>query len=895
MHRCEPRELKLADLRQVPQGVIGGLIVELAEPVRAGRYQEQWKRDVDLWGAVGDGLHAAVDGRTPATAVDRLRSWLLPALKVRLRSHETYWLGDDFVVIRMLELLGLADFQPDDDYVLSMLTGLVSAWSWVGSIQGEPVWWFRQDPELIERAYWRAYEIEGQGVVSLRIGASQGSTTNWRTATKKMIEEGMIARSRVVDACLAALDRDFSSAASQWFVDMLNDLDLTSEEVAVLQPALRRQLGHQAAGVVRNALTCLKRLDQEGLLDDESTAPALEAALLAPTKATAMAGLRLLTRIRTRTPSADVVTPARAGLGHRHTDVQRAAAGLMIAAGATDELLADADLLEPSVRHELGIHPRSPEPRSGRHDESRDAARDVADGSAAQRPLATQRDVVERLAALLEHAEDPFELELVLDQLAQLGQTELLRPLAKRARTIVTADVFHRLEQQLAALVLASTGSPVSPPVPSSPRARFLHRRLNDVERILNGTNAPGRRLATPTDPRGWLDPVELVHRTRQADLTARRTDLIAALLRLGPTDRRQAMRLWDKGASEVDPRLDQVVRYALGEAFTTARLLSGQALRDQALWVAASRARAPLADDPLLIEHGAGGAGRGRALDPTVSLVANPRWRPSRDDEEELHLQVTYAHGCTPASFSGSSRDSWWTRKNSWDIDQPSASGDFTSVWESYEWSVWESYEWLDNTWLSWQSLIWPADAEHYASVVIVPTYMARQWTTQDSTARDTLAGLRRHPGRFGATVTTTVALAMASGTVEGRVHAADAIVDLVTRQRTSTDDLAAALALTAPVAVLNRWANTLQHVAAAGQPEITIRLLGRVLPLLPRDRSGLHSLLDLLHQEALRTNIAVGEPSLRTYLSQFSGSSKAARSARAILALQESGRRNA
>ncbi len=887
MHRCGPRELRLADLRQVPRGVIGGLIVELAEPVRAGRYQESWKRDVDLWGAVGDGLRAAVKGRMPRTSVERLPSWLLPALKVRLRDHETNRLGgDNFVVIRMLELLGLADFEPDDDYVLSMLTGLVSAWSRIGSIQGEPVWWFRQDPGLIERAYWRAYEIEGQGVVSLRIGTSQGSTSNWRTATKKMIEQGMIARSRVIEACLAALDRDFSSAASQWFVDMLNDLDLTSEELAALQPALRRQLQHHAPGVVKNALTWLKRLDQDGLLDDESTAPALEAALLAPTKVTAMAGLRLLSRIQTRTSSADVVTAARAGLSHRHTDVQRAAARLMIAAGASDQLLADADLLEPSVRRELGIQPGSPPPGSGSHDECGDV-RETTDGNGrdAPRPPATQRDVAERLAALLEHADDPFELELVLDRLAQLGRTELLRPLAKRAQTIVTANVFHRLEQQLAALVLASIGSPVSPTVPSSPWARFLHRRLSDVERSLNGTDAPGFRLATPTDPGGWLDPVEFVHRARQVDLTARRTDLIAALLRLGPTGRGEALRLWEKIASAVDPQLDQVVLYALGGVFApdiklSDRALGDSVLSDRALWVGASRARSPLADDPFLIEDGLGGAGQGRALDPTVSLVANPRWRPSRrDDEDELHLLVTYAHACTPASFSASGRDSWWTRKKPWDIDQPSASADVSSVWESFEW--------LDNIWLSWHGLIWPADAEHYAGVVVAPMYIARHWTTPDSTTRDALAGLRRHPGRFGPTAATTVALAMTNGTVEGRVHAGDAVVDLVSRQRISMDDLAAALERTAPVAILSRWANTLQHVAAAGRPEIVIRLLSRVLPLLPRDQHGLHSLLDLLHQEALRTNIAVDEPALRTYLSQFSGSSKAARSARAILAL--------
>ena len=336
-------------------------------------------------------------------------------------------------------------------------------------------------------------------------------------------------------------------------------------------------------------------------------------------------------------------------------------------------------------------------------------------------------------------------------------------------------------------------------------------------------------------------------------------------------------MQLWDKSASEVDPELDDVVRYALGGAPAP-----GCVLNDRALWVAASRAREPLADDPVLIEHGLGGAGQGRALDPTVSFVANSRRRPFPPDEEKLHLHVAYAHACTQASFSASGRDSWWTKNKRWDIDQPSATADLTSA------TAWETLEWLDNTWLSWQGFIWPADAEHHATVVIVPTYIARHWTTHDSTTRDTLAGLRRHPGRMGPTAAATLALTMTCGTVEGRVHAADAIVDLVTRQRIATDDLATALVLTAPVAILTRWANTLQRVAAAGRPEITIRLLSRVLPSLPRDQHGLHSLLDLLHQEVLRTNGTIADPDLRTYLAQFSGSSKAARSARAILALK-------
>ncbi|MBO0812538.1 MAG: hypothetical protein J2P23_10905, partial [Microlunatus sp.] len=598
MHGRRPPSLRTADLLGIPRGVIGGLIVERAEPVRAHSYEERWKRDIDLWSAITDGLRAATEGEQPDHRLERLPAWVLTTVRDRLRNHEIYWLLNNFVVARILELVGLADFEPDDDYVISMLTGLISAQSWDDHTWNDPVAWFREDPELIDRGYWRAYEIEGQGVLSLRVNDNHPGVANWRDATRRMIDAGLVTRKRVITACMEALDRDFSSAASQWFVRMLTDLELTDDELVGLQPTVRRHLDHRAAAVVKNAIGWMERLDRRSLLDDEATAPALEAAVLAPTKITAMAGLRLLDNIRVRTPSADTVPAALAGLGHRHTDVQRAAAKLLLAAGAASQLADDADLLDPSVQREFGLQP-VPDGSSAASTTADSAL--VASVAVSWRPV-TQRDLAERLAALLERVEDPFELELVLDHMARTGESGLLQPLAKRAHSVVTANEFHRLEQQLAALTLASCGTTVSPPVPELPWTRFLHRRLTEVRQILDGTAPPRALLATPTDPSGWLDPVEFVHRAQHADLTASHTDIIAGLLRLAPDDRAAALQLWRKTALVVHPQLDQVIRHALGD-----EPHPSQAMADRSLWVAASRARSPLHDDLLLIESGLG------------------------------------------------------------------------------------------------------------------------------------------------------------------------------------------------------------------------------------------------------------------------------------------------
>jgi hypothetical protein len=862
--------LEPADLQKIPQGVIGGLIVERAEQARARTYSEPWGRELALWNSITEGLAAAAAGERTECRVDRLPSWLLSVVRARLRDHGMYWSNSDFVVARLLELVELANFEPDDDYVMSMLTGLTSNCSLHENCWNDPVTWFRWDPDLIDRGYWRAYEIEGQGVVSLRVQDGGPSPVDWRKATQQMIKEGMITRDQVITACFGALDRDFSPAASQWFVRLLTDLELTDDELAELQPFVRRHLNHRAPVVVKNALSWMERLDRHGLLDHESAAPALEAAVVASTKVTAMAGLRLLERIRVATPTADVVTAARAGLGHPHTDVQRAAARLMVAAGAASELSADADVLDPSIQREFGLQSKPGMPPADM------ITVDGVQAAAQAQPLplraVTQHDLAERLAALLEHAQDPLELELVLDQLARTGPTDLLQPLAKRAHTVVTANESGRLEQQLAALVLAACGTPVNSAGPAVPWARFLLHRLQDVERILTGSARPTGLLAAPTDRSGWVDPVTFVDRALAADPNFR-ADVIAGLLRLAPDGRQEALRKWRSAAAAVDPQLDQVVRHALGE-----ERHAEQVIADRPLWVAASRARSALQDDAVLIENGLDGAGQGRALAATVSLAAAQRRKTFwNEDEDPWELHVTYDHACTAANFSKSQRDSWWTGSRPWDVDQPTAVGDRTS----------RNSEWVRESWAAWNGLIWPADAEHYAAMAIIPTYRSRNWSTPSLWPAAILAGLRRHPGRMGPIAAATLALAAVGWTAGARIHAADTIVDLIGRQRMTIDELAAAFVAVAPAVIPMRWANTLTHVSAAGRVDITVDLLARLLPALPRDRHGLHALLDLLHQELLRTNATAPDERLRSYLTSITGSSKAARSARAILNL--------
>jgi hypothetical protein len=61
---------------------------------------------------------------------------------------------------------------------------------------------------------------------------------------------------------------------------------------------------------------------------------------------------------------------------------------------------------------------------------------------------------------------------------------------------------------------------------------------------------------------------------------------------------------------------------------------------------------------------------------------------------------------------------------------------------------------------------------------------------------------------------------------------------------------------------------------------------VLTRLLPELPRDYPGLHALLSTFHEDSVRARIVPAGDELRAWLTGFAGSTKATKTARAILA---------
>jgi hypothetical protein len=422
------------------------------------------------------------------------------------------------------------------------------------------------------------------------------------------------------------------------------------------------------------------------------------------------------------------------------------------------------------------------------------------------------------------------------------------------------------LRGQLARLVLVAAGeTPAGLPVVDSTLA-FLAGRLAEVERVLAGLEAPFTPLATPDLTAGWVEPASLLARL-PVDGPPRHHDLVAALLRLGVQGRDSALARLGAGGP-ASGLVGDVLRHALGDAVAEVRGRLRRTGPEAAWWVAASRARAPLDPDEALLRAGLTGAGQGRPLSAQVVLHGRP------GTYEDARGRHTYT---------------WW----GWDVvvdhaapaavsavaDQPTA-----VTGHSFEgWGVATREEWV-----GWSATVWPHDAEHVLVGTVDAVLNAASSTEVSHDAVRVLDVLLRHPGRMGRLATETVAAGLAASGRDQRARAADAVLALVPG-RLPVSDLADAMGRQAALAVATRWAASLRDVATASPDggATVVALVSAVLPTLAVDHRGLHALLDLLHEEVLRGPGVVTDRRTRDWLAGLSGGSRAARTARDLLAL--------
>ena len=835
-------------LAHVSRPTICGLLDELGTPAWNAPYEYSWERDRRTWEAVAKALQRSRRRLLRTTPCDTPPRWLASLVRGRLRELSTNAVFyDGFASVRLLERLGLVDLDVDDTYALAFISGLVPMHDRRES--AAPA--LRRDPELVDRVLWRLFEVEGGGEVSLTNIDRFGGC--WQQTFLDLVSDGTIPRDRVMSRCLDTLGGDFSTYRAGWFSKLYLALDPTLDEMTRHQDAYRLLLRSEVGPTVSLAMKQLRALLRSGRLDAPETIPALAPVVLGRAKGSAIAALKMAERLADADPGLQpqATALAREAVGHSNRDVQAAAVRTLERYGASAEAVARADELAPSVQRALGVTAE---------DRLDPELPPVAAPTSTPPPPSTRDDLLERTAALLEDASDVLEVEAVLAGLASTGPTDALRPLHKRARRPGGGP----MSTQVAGLVRASLGDPVQPiSTPPGPAA-FLASRFAEVADILVGKERPRTLLATPDTGEGWVTPATLVDRI-VADPEPLVSDLVAALLRLGPGGRAEAL----GRASQVSGELGQVLCHALGGAADAA------GLNRVPWWVAASRARAPLDDDPLLLRHGLDVAGQGRALTTGLDFTTT---------------SGTYVDG----GYNRTWTHYYWTpivEQALPDVgpDQPTAHWPGAGPVSEHEvgLNVLAAADTDLGELVAHLAAIWPHDAEHFlvhtCPVVFYATYPG-PWHD----AVRVLEALSRHPGRLGNLAAATIAVGLSAGRPDQRLAAIDAFHDLVGTGRVTPTGLADAMELTAGDCTATRWGGSLRDASTTpAGARAAVATLTSLLPRLQPGHQGLHALLDVLHEESLRHGLPVTDPSLRVWLRDFSGSSKAARTARALLSV--------
>jgi hypothetical protein len=742
-----------------------------------------------------------------------------------------------FTGVRTVERLGLVMLDHDDDYVLAMVCALGARHD--GEVRISAL---RSDPELRE-TLWRVFEVEGGGEVSLtNVDKYSGPGAGWDETFRVLVADGTLPRDRVLAECLRALGRDFSAYRVAWFARLYASLAPTTDEIAGAQRALRGLLRSPIPATVAFAMRYLTTVDKAGRLDDEEFLAHCPPALAIPAKTTPIAAVDLAARVAARRPD---LAPAAAeavghGLEHPHRDVQSRALAVLRRLDAPSIVLPRLDLLEPSVRRDAAEWVGAPPP-------------EAFTPSIVEPTVSTvERSVAERAAALVAGDTDPWQLELLLAELAA-GPVDLATLRKPAKKVVANPRHWQALQRNVAVLVLAAAGDRGGE---LDVLGHLLAARLAEVLDILTGKRAPGALLATPTDPAGWLDPRVFVARLTALPEPPPHHDLVAALLRLSADGRAEAL----AAAGSVPGSAGDVARYALGGP------ASDPSAGSAALWVAAARARAPLDDDQVLIQAGLDSAGQGRAatyelrLDPeTHRYEARGRfhtvtwWRPS-----------LLVHPAGAVEYA----------------DQPTVVGAREPMVGASDFGA---------AWLPWAAQIWPHDAEPFFARTIdelVDASSTYPEVTYSTSA--ILDALLTHPGRLGPMAAAALALGLSAHQVEHRTRAVDAFATLVPAGRLPPTLLADAMVNVSGHCTATRWAAALRDAAGAGEPAArsVVEVLALLLPRLPHAHPGLHALLSALREESLRLGTLDPSPELRSWLSDFRGGSQGAKSAKALLA---------
>lgn len=468
-------------------------------------------------------------------------------LAVSTRLSDPWMDGIGF--LRLAELKGDLALEHDERFLTAL----------IGLEPGLQLPLMRADRELREELVWGMLRQEGNRGVSLSSSdrsATMGSgrAPGWSRTLAACADEGLIDRDRLIDALLDMLAADLPSARAGWHSRTLRLLAMTLDEAEARQGALCALMSSPVGPTVTLAVRQLTALSKAGRLDLELFARSCEGALMG-SKANALRVLGVLRDGLGAVEGTDLEPLLGVALSFPDAQVQRAALGLardnVTASLLTRESvaaivrLADLDpLVVPEAREFVSVGAVGDRPDPGLVPETRGEPgsflpppREVGDLV----PMSAE-DVVGRVGVLAEKAQMGLEYEALLAFLASPEFTpDALEPLRPLVRHLTTRRFgYERMLGSLLQIALDGGGEGAENPLAagtawleSENMPTLLRERIIEVVGLVER----GRRyrlLATPTDDRGAVNPLVLVHRALDnGDAAPLPADLTQALLRV--------------------------------------------------------------------------------------------------------------------------------------------------------------------------------------------------------------------------------------------------------------------------------------------------------------------------------------------------------------------------
>ena len=468
-------------------------------------------------------------------------------LAVSARLSDPWMDGIGF--LRLAELKGDLALEHDERYLTAL----------IGLEPGLQLPLMRADRELREELVWGMLRQEGNRGVSLSSAdrsATMGSgrAPGWSRTLAACADEGLIDRDRLIDALLDMLAADLPSARAGWHSRTLRLLAMTNDEAEARQGALCALMSSPVGPTVTLAVGQLTALAKAGRLDLELFARSCEGALMG-SKANALRVLGVLRDGLGAVEGTDLEPLLGVALSFPSAQVQRAALGLardnVTASLLTRESvaaivrLADLDpLVVPEAREFVSVGAVGDRPGPGLVPETRDEPgsflpppREAGDLV----PMSAE-DVSGRVGVLAEKAQMGLEYEALLAFLASPEFTpdalESLRPLVRHLTT--RRFGYERMLGSLLQIALDGGGEGAENPLAagtawleSENMPTLLRERIIEVAGLL-ARGQCYRLLATPTDDRGAVNPLVLVHRALDnGDAAPLPADLTQALLRV--------------------------------------------------------------------------------------------------------------------------------------------------------------------------------------------------------------------------------------------------------------------------------------------------------------------------------------------------------------------------